>query len=67
MRGHIYLHHMAFYEKGKKLSVQLFLEYKQGWKFTKPTIHVVRKETFFLQPDLKNKHKYFGKFWNEME
>ena len=53
---------MAFYEKGKKLSVQLFLEYKQGWKFTKPTIHVVRKETFFLQPDLKNKHKYFGKF-----
>ena len=46
MRGHIYLHHMAFYEKGKKLSLQLFLEYKQGWKFTKPTIHVVRKKPF---------------------
>ena len=38
---------MAFYEKGKKLWVQLILKYKQGWKFTKPTIHDVRKKTFF--------------------
>ena len=61
MRGHIYLQHIALYEKGKKLSVQLFLEYKQGWKFTKPTIHDVRKKTFFLKPDLEGKDQYFGK------